>query len=46
MIMFKSIEIECFDIVIRKEDVEEFRIDILYDERVHKVHDNCFRDTQ
>ena len=42
MMKFKSIEIECFNVVIRREDIEKYGIEILYDERVHRIYDNCF----
>ena len=44
MKQFKEIEIECTNIVIRREDVKKYGIKIINDERVHRIHDNCFRD--
>ena len=39
-------KIVCFNVVIRREDVEKYGFDIIYDERVHRIHDNCFRDNE
>ena len=46
MMMFMSIEIECNNIVIRKEDINKYGIEIINDLNVHRIHDNCFRDNQ
>ena len=43
---FKEIGIECNKIVIRREDVEKYGKEILNDTRVHRIHDNCFRDNE
>ena len=43
---FKQIGIECENIVIRREDVQQYGKEIVNDSRVHRIHDNCFRDDQ
>ena len=32
------------NIVITREDINEYGIEIINDERVQRIHDNCFRD--
>ena len=44
MMKFKSIGIECNNLVIRREDIKQFGIEIINDSNVHRIHDNCFRD--
>ena len=46
MKQFEKIGIECNDLVIGEEDVKEYGIEIMNDSRVHRIHDNCFRDNQ
>ena len=46
MKQFEEIGIECCNLVIRREDIKKYGIEILNDERVHRIHDNCFRDNE
>ena len=46
MKQFETIGIICNNLVIRREDVEEYGIMIINDSRVHRIHDNCFRNNQ
>ena len=34
------------NVVIRREDVEKYGMNILFDSKVHRIHDNSFRDNQ
>ena len=46
MKQFEELGMKCFDMVIRREDIKQYGIEILNDLRVHRIHDNCFRDNE